>query len=102
MVILTQPEGYVKEHNKLMPLMRIALRKYPKMIEAMDKRHLIYNRELAYVYEAEMAGRVLVIRPDEKLPIGHISHDPEEMRQVYEIGREMGNRYIDRIKDFYT
>lgn len=102
LVILTQPEGYVKEHNKLMPLMRIALRKYPKMIEAMDQRHLMYNKQLAYVCEAEKAGRVLVIRPDEKLPIGHISHDPEEMQQVYEIGREMGNRYIDRIKDFYT
>ena len=57
MVILTQPDGFVKEHNPLMPLMRIALRKYPKMIEAMDKRHLMYNRELVYVYEAETAGR---------------------------------------------
>ncbi|MBP5798756.1 MAG: patatin family protein [Prevotella sp.] len=100
-VILTQPEGYVKEHNRLMPLMRIALRKYPKMIEAMDKRHHMYNQELVYVYEAEMAGRALVIRPDEALSIGHISHNPEEMQRVYDIGREAGNKYIDRIKEFY-
>lgn len=44
-MILTQPDGYVKEHNKLMPLMRIALRKYPNMIEAMDKRHIMYNKQ---------------------------------------------------------
>ena len=100
-VILTQPDGYVKEHNRLMPLMRIALRKYPKMIEAMDKRHHMYNQELLYVYEAEMAGRALVIRPDEALSIGHISHDPEEMQRVYDIGREAGNKYIERIKEFY-
>ena len=100
-VILTQPDGYVKEHNPLMPLMRIALRKYPKMIEAMDKRHLMYNKQLVYVYEAEEAGRALVIRPDEKLPIGHISHDPEEMQRVYDIGREMGERRIEEIKQFY-
>lgn len=100
-VILTQPDGYVKEHNRLMPLMRIALRKYPNMIEAMDKRHLMYNQELEYVREAEREGRCLVIRPDEKLPIGHISHDPDEMRRVYDIGREMGNRYIERLKEFY-
>ena len=100
-VILTQPEGFVKEHNKLMPLMRIALRKYPKMIEALDTRHIMYNRQLAYVREAEQAGRCLVIRPDGKLPIGHISHDPEEMRRIYDIGRKMGERYIDRIKAFY-
>ena len=100
-VILTQPEGYVKEHNPLMPLMRIGLRKYPRMIEAMDKRHLMYNRELAYVSEAEKAGRALVIRPDENLPIGHISHDPEEMRWVYEIGREMGERRLKEIREVF-
>ena len=101
-VILTQPDGYVKEHNKLMPLMRIALRKYPKMIEAMDKRHLMYNRQLVYVYEAEKAGRALVIRPDAKLPIGHISHDPEEMQRVYDIGRQAGEKHIDAICRFFA
>ena len=100
-VILTQPEGYLKEHNRLMPLMRIALRNYPKMIQAMDQRHLMYNQQLVYVREAEKAGRALVIRPDEKLPIGHISHDPEEMLHVYNIGREAGERHLDSILAFY-
>ena len=100
-VILTQPEGYVKHRTKLMPLMRIGLRRYPEMIQAMDRRYLMYNRELEFVRQAEREGRCLVIRPDEKLPIGHISHDPEEMKRVYQIGREMGDRYIERIKAFY-
>ena len=100
-VILTQPEGYVKHRTKLMPLMRIGLRRYPEMIQAMDRRYLMYNRELEFVRQAEREGRCLVIRPDEKLPIGHISPDPEEMKRVYQIGREMGDRYIERIKAFY-
>ena len=100
-VILTQPEGYVKHRTKLMPLMRIGLRRYPEMIQAMDRRYLMYNRELEFVRQAEREGCCLVIRPDEKLPIGHISHDPEEMKRVYQIGREMGDRYIERIKAFY-
>lgn len=100
-VILTQPEGYVKHRTKLMPLMRIGLRHYPEMIQAMDRRYLMYNRELEFVRQAEREGRCLVIRPDEKLPISHISHDPEEMKRVYQIGREMGDRYIERIKAFY-
>ena len=100
-VILTQPEGYMKQRTKLMPLMRIGLRRYPEMIQAMDCRYLMYNRELEFVRQAEREGRCLVIRPDEKLPIGHISHDPEEMKRVYQIGREMGDRYIERIKAFY-
>ena len=101
-VILTQPEGFIKEHNPLMPLMRIALRKYPKMIEAMDKRHLMYNKELEYVRQAEREGRCLVIRPQEKLPIGHFSHNPEEMQRVYDIGAETGKRYLADIKRFLS
>ena len=100
-VILTQPKGFVKEPNKLMPIMRIALHKYPHMLKAMDERHIMYNQELAYVAKAEEEGRCLVIRPDEKIPIGHISHDPDKMRHVYEIGRQVGERYIQKIKDFY-
>lgn len=100
-VILTQPEGYVKEHNPLMPLMRIALQKYPQMIEAMDKRHLMYNEELEYVRQAECEGRCLVIRPLEKLPIGHFSHDPEEMQRVYDIGTKTGKKFLEELNCFF-
>ena len=99
-VILTQPEGFIKAHNSLMPLMRIALRRYPKMIEALDKRHIMYNRQLAYVREAETSGRAYVIRPEAKLPIGHISHDPEEMQRIYDIGRQTGANHLARILAF--
>lgn len=100
-VILTQPLGYQKAHNRLMPLMRMSLRGYPKMIEAMDKRHIMYNRQLEFVAQAEREGRCLVIRPENKIPIGHISHDPNQMRLVYEQGRTVGEQYLNRIKDFY-
>ena len=99
-VILTQPKGYQKEHNRLMPLMRLALRKYPQMIKAMDERHLMYNRQLDYVAKAEQEGRCLVIRPEAKLPIGHISHDPDEMQRVYDIGRAAGEKHLSSIRRF--
>ena len=81
--------------------MRLALRKYPHMIEAMDTRHLMYNRQLEFVSQAEREGRCLVIRPKQKIPIGHISHDPENMRQVYDRGRDMGKEKLNDIKAFY-
>ena len=100
-VILTQPLGYRKQRTRLMPLMRIGLRKYPRMVEAMDQRFQMYNYELDYVAEAERLGRCLVIRPAQKIPIGHISHDPEQMERVYQMGRATGEEYIDRIIAFY-
>jgi predicted patatin/cPLA2 family phospholipase len=101
-VILTQPEGFVKKHTRLMPLMRIGLRKYPEMIKAMDKRYLMYNSQLDYVRQAEKEGRCLVIRPETKIPIGHVSHDPYQMRLVYNQGRQMGKKYLEQIKTFFS
>lgn len=101
-VILTQPLGYRKAPSKLMPLMRLSLRKYPQFVKAMSERYLMYNKQLEYVTQAEAKGRCLVIRPDEKIPIGHISHDKDQMRRVYEIGRQVGERYIEKIKEFYA
>ena len=101
-VILTQPLGYRKARTKLMPLMQLALRKYPNMVKAMSERYIMYNKQLDYVAQAEQEGRCLVIRPEGKIPIGHISHNPDQMRHVYELGRQMGERYIDRIIQFYN
>ncbi|MBR6673572.1 MAG: hypothetical protein IKL39_02455, partial [Mailhella sp.] len=48
-VILTQPKGYVKEKNKMLPIIRIALRKYPRLVDAMARRHEIYNETVEYI-----------------------------------------------------
>lgn len=102
LVILTQPEGYVKRLNRFMPLVRMSLRKYPLMAEAMAHRHEMYNAQLEYVRQAEREGRCIVIRPDSALPIGHISHNPDEMWHVYNIGRDAGKQRINEIADFFS
>lgn len=100
-VVLTQPQGYRKEHNSLMPLMRIGLHRYPRLLEALDRRHEMYNRQLDYVAEAERQGRCLVIRPDGPIPIGHTCHDPEQMQRVYDMGRRKGEQCLQAIRDFW-
>ena len=67
-VILTQPKGYVKEPTS-MGLFRISLRKYPKMIEALENRHNMYNETTKYIEEKEEKGEIFVIRPKEILPV---------------------------------
>jgi predicted patatin/cPLA2 family phospholipase len=99
-VILTQPRGYMKEHNKFMPLLRLNLRKYPKMLNALDRRHEMYNAQTRYVEEREKTGDVFVIRPDEPLHIGHVEHNPDRMRAVYNEGRKVGERRIGEILSF--
>ena len=49
LVVLTQPANYVKEPNKLMPLMRLWLRRHPRIIRALEQRHIMYNNQLEHV-----------------------------------------------------
>ena len=99
-VVLTQPDGYVKKKNPFLPLMRLWLRKYPNMVRALAERHLMYNRQLEYVRARENAGSALVIRPPHALDIGHVSHNPEEMKAVYDIGRKTAEQQLEQIKRF--
>lgn len=100
LVILTQPADYQKRHNRLMPILRLWLHRYPKMIEALDRRHEMYNQQLEYVREEERKGNTYVIRPPEKLVIGHISHDENEMQGVYQMGRRVGEGRLKDIVEF--
>lgn len=100
-VVLTQPEGYVKQPNKLLPLMKLLLRRYPRFIETAARRHLVYNEQLAYVKREEQKGHTVVIRPAATLPISHISHDPNEMEAVYQQGREAALAKLPAIKALY-
>lgn len=99
-VILTQPEGYVKKPNRLMPLIRLSLRKYPNVVKASRDRHLMYNQQLEYVRQREKEGNALVIRPDNALEIGHIEHDAAKMQKIYDIGRKKGEETLQAVKDF--
>ena len=100
LVILTQPEGYRKKKNKALPLIRLNFRQYPKMVEALEKRHKKYNDTLAYVKKREREGAVLVLRPQDSLSIGRVEHNSERMRQVYDCGRKVALQSLEQIEAF--
>lgn len=99
-VVLTQPRDYVKKANKLLPLMKLKLKQFPKLLETMKNRHITYNETLEYIRKEEEKGSILVICPKEKLPIGHIEHHPERLKAVYDIGREIALEHLEEIKNF--
>ena len=101
-VILTQPEGFVKEKNSMLPLVKVALHSYPKAIEAMERRHIMYNRETAYVAERETAGAAFVIRPDAPLAISNMETSEDELMRVYNHGREVAERTIEKVRAFLS
>ena len=99
-VVLTQPRGYVKKKNQLLPLMRLALKKYPNIIETMANRHVNYNDTLKYIEQEEKKGNTLVICPDEPLNIGRMENKPEKLTEVYEKGRALAMRQLEKMRAF--
>lgn len=99
-LILTQPKDYVKKKNELLPLMKIILRKYPKLVEAMAIRHEMYNKTTEYINEKEKKGDIFVVRPEKKLEVGRIEKNPEKLRQAHLAGRTEGEKAIAQMKEF--
>ena len=102
LVILTQPADYVKQPNALLPLMRISLHRYPRLVEALAHRHEMYNAQLALVRRREAEGSVLVLRPPQALTIRAVCHDPDELRRVYEIGSRLALDMLPQIDTFLS
>ncbi len=99
-IVLTQPKGYRKQPASGMPLIRMALRRYPRLVEAMAHRHVMYNRQMEEIDEREQTGVSLVIRPPEALGIGHTEKKPEELERVYRIGRAEAERRLEELMEF--
>lgn len=99
-VILTQPMGFRKKPDSMLPLMKLHYRNFPKLVEAITTRHEQYNATLDHIAHREAAGELLVIRPAEKLPIGRTEKDPDKLRQVYNIGRQTAEARIAEIQKY--
>ncbi len=99
-VVLTQPDGYVKKPLKYFGFTKLLLRKYPAIVNALRDRHRRYNRQLAFIGNQEKRGRCYVIRPEEELDIGAVCRNPEKLQEVYEKGRKTAENNLENIKSF--
>ena len=101
-VILTRPKDYVKTKNKFLPLLKLTMRKYPAFISAVADRHDRYNDTIEYISQREQEGAAFVIRPEQPLEIGSSEHDPAELKRVYRLGRDAGEKALTALKDFVS
>ena len=101
-VVLTQPAGYRKDPNKLMPLLRMRLRRYPKLVEELADRHFRYNESVEELEAAERAGKVFVIRPSESVKAPAMVRDPEVLERIYQVGRKDAAARMGALEAYLT
>ena len=100
LIVLTQPKGFVKKKNKMLPAIRARYLRYPAFVEAVADRHERYNETLEHISMLEQTGQAYVIRPPIPLEIGSMERDPAQLRRVYETGRAVAEIQVDKIAAF--
>ena len=83
-----------------MPLFHLFCSRYPAIVQAMSRRHLMYNEQLAYLEEQERQGNILLIYPQDTLPIGRTEQKEQKMRRVYSMGRAKAEEMLPEIQTF--
>lgn len=96
-VVLTKEVGYRRKPSSLLPLIRAAYLRYPKVYELMKNRHIAYNRTLDMVEKKEKAGEIIVLRPKENGGIGRIEKDKEKLMALYRQGYEDAKARYEEI-----
>lgn len=86
-VVLTQPAGFVKQPNSVMPMLRRVFHHYPEFVAALEHRHEVYNATLDDLARREAAGDIFVVRPSESVKVPSLCREPDELERIYQIGR---------------
>ncbi len=89
-VILSKNRDYVRTPQGMRFLYSRLCRRYPRIVEAIDHRHLTYNEIIRQVFELEKEGTAFVFAPSEAIHTGTYSMDEKAELALYELG----------IKDF--
>ena len=82
--------------------MRLALKKYPNIFEAMKNRHIVYNQEKEYALAQEKLGNALVICPESPLNMSRTERNTEKLQRAYDEGRKTCQKMLPRIQAFLS
>ena len=102
LIVLTRTKGYVKELSTGVKLIsKLFKRKYPKVAEAMLKRHEMYNKQVEYCEKLEKEGKAVILRPSEEVQIKSFEKDLDKMERVYQYGYNLAVENLEKIKGLF-
>lgn len=85
-LVLENPRTFIRPPQDMKAAYHFLLRKYPKMIEMIDNRHLRYRETLKWVYEMERQGKVFIFAPPEGTGVSTSTKDKDLLQKLYDRG----------------
>ena len=99
-VVLTRNQGYRKSPFRFGRALRLFYKKYPLLIEAIKKRHEIYNRQLDICEKLEREKKALIIRPLEPISVGRATRDVSKLLALHDEGYVEGMQALQKLEGF--
>lgn len=102
LIVLTRTDDYVKTLSKGVKFAsKLFKKKYPKVAEAMLKRHIMYNEQLEYCKKLEEEGKAVILRPSKETQIKSFEKDLDKMERVYRYGYDLTVENLEKIKGLF-
>lgn len=78
----------------------MVLRQYPAILKKIKTRSQDYNRCLDEIERQEKEKKIFVIRPPYPLEIGTVETNKDELKRVYQIGINEGQKQLAALKKY--
>jgi predicted patatin/cPLA2 family phospholipase len=98
-IILTNPEGYVRKLKlSYVAMAKLLKRKYPALEELFLTRYKLYNSQIAHIEHLEAMGKAILLRP--AYTLNSFEKDTGKMREVWQMGRDTAKEKLSEIRAF--
>lgn len=99
-VILNNPRSYVKQKEGFRFAYTPILHKYPKLLSALDNRHLMYRQNIADVNSHEKDGSAFVFAPTIDHELSAFCKNAKTEQELYDLGVKNFNDQLCNLKQF--
>lgn len=93
-VIRSRPSDYVKKQSKLIFILSVYFRKYPRLVEKFKQRANNYMDAVHFIHHPPEGIRITELAPPNDVEIGRTTQNEAVLRATYQIGIDYGNKFL--------
>ena len=102
LIVLTRPQGYIKESSKANAVAaKLLCKKYPNLVEPLLTRHIAYNETVQYCEALEREGKAIILRPAGEGIIDSFEKDVRRIETSYQYGYDLCKQRIEEIRALF-
>jgi len=94
-VILTRPRDFYRPPQSHAFLSRRSLKRYPETFQALNERHIKYNKAVDALKEYEKEGKAVIIAPTDIAGMKTLTKDRNVIERLYQYGYDDGRKIAD-------